>query len=332
MREIIVTGGAGYIGSHIAQEFLDVGCEVHVIDNLQTGHLGFVPSGVHFHRADVASLKQLSQIFAQLKDAPSAGVVHAAGLKFAGESIKAPLEFYNANTNATIQLLIAMSKFKVSNLVFSSSSSVYGQHGANGPVVEDSELVPISPYGRSKLFAEQIINDAKIPFGINSVALRYFNVIGSRPECGLDLSKFNLLPNLYRAISSNHSIQVFGDSYATPDGTCIRDYVDVRQLAKAHVRSLELLSLGEDIPSAINVGSGSGFSVREIIDVLQMSTGKYLNIEVVSGRKGDPAITLADTSVAKEFLKWDPFFTVQESIASGWESWEKMSNLFPNSL
>ncbi len=331
MREIIVTGGAGYIGSHIVQEFLDQGFDVHVIDNLQTGYREFIPLGAKIHLADVANLEQVSQIFAQLRDASRAGVVHAAGLKFAGESIKAPLEFYNANTNSTIQLLRAMSRFKVSNLVFSSSSSVYGHHGANGAVVEDSELVPISPYGRSKLFAEQIINDAKIPFGINSVALRYFNVIGSSPECGLDLSKFNLLPNLYRAISSNHSIQVFGDSYATPDGTCIRDYVDVRQLAKAHVRSLELLSLGAEIPSAINIGSGTGFSVREIIDVLQISTGKSLNIEVVSGRKGDPAITLANTSVAKEILNWDPFYTVRESVASGWESWEKMSSHFPNS-
>jgi UDP-glucose 4-epimerase len=331
MREIVVTGGAGYIGSHIAQEFLDLGCEVHVIDNLQTGHLEFVPSGVDFHLADVANLEQVSQIFSQLKDASSAGVVHAAGLKFAGESIKAPLDFYNANTNSTIQLLRAMSDFKVTNLVFSSSSSVYGDHGANGAVVEDSELVPISPYGRSKLFAEQIINDAKIPFGINSVALRYFNVIGSRPECGLDLSKFNLLPNLYRATASNHPIQVFGDSYATPDGTCIRDYVDVRQLAKAHVRTLELLSLGAEIPSAINIGSGTGFSVREVIDVLQISTGKSLNIEVVSGRQGDPAITLADTSVAKKIFNWDPYYTVQESVESGWKSWEKLSNLFPNS-
>ena len=330
MREIIVTGGAGYIGSHIAQEFLDLDYEVHVIDNLQTGHLGFIPSGVDFHLADVANLEQLSQIFAQLKDASSAGVIHAAGLKFAGESIKTPLEFYNANTNSTIQLLRAMSKFKITNLVFSSSSSVYGHHGADGAVVENSELMPISPYGRSKLFAEQIIDDAKIPLGINSVALRYFNVIGSRPECGLDLSKFNLLPNLYRAISSNDSIQVFGDSYATPDGTCIRDYVDVRQLAKAHVRSLELLSWGAEIPSAINIGSGTGFSVREIIDVLQMSTGKSLNIEVVSGRQGDPAITLADISVAKKVLSWDPFYSIQESVASGWESWQRSSNSYPH--
>ena len=330
MREIIVTGGAGYIGSHIAQEFLDLGYEVHVIDNLQTGHLEFVPSGVNFHLADVTNLEQVSQIFAQLKDASSAGVVHAAGLKFAGESIKAPLDFYNANTNSTIQLLRAMSKFKITNLVFSSSSSVYGHHAANGAVAEDSELMPISPYGRSKLFAEQIIDDAKIPFGINSVALRYFNVIGSRPECGLDLSKFNLLPNLYRAVTSNDSIQVFGDTYSTPDGTCIRDYVDVRQLAKAHVRFLEQLNLGVQIPSAINIGSGDGFSVREVIDVLQSITGKYLNVKVVSGRQGDPAITLADTSVAKKILNWDPLYTLEESVASGWESWQRSSKLYPH--
>lgn len=330
MREIIVTGGAGYVGSHIAQEFLDLGYEVHVIDNLQTGHLGFVPSGVDFHLADVANPEQVSQIFAQLKDASSAGVVHAAGLKFAGESIKAPLDFYNANTNSTIQLLRAMSKFKITNLVFSSSSSVYGRHAANGAVVEDSELMPISPYGRSKLFSEQIIDDARIPFGIHSVALRYFNVIGSRPECGLDLSKFNLLPNLYRAVTSNDSIQVFGDTYSTPDGTCIRDYVDVRQLAKAHVRFLEHLHLGVKIPPAINIGSGDGFSVREVIDVLQSITGKYLNVEVVSGRQGDPAITLADISVAKKILNWDPFYTLEESVASGWKSWQRSSSLYPH--
>lgn len=327
MREVIVTGGAGYIGSHIAQEFLDQGFHVHVIDNLQTGYKEFIPLGSQVHVADIRNSEQISDVFAQLKNPSHAGVIHAAGLKFAGESLKAPLDFYEANTSATVQLLKVMSRFGVSSLVFSSSSSVYGQHGINGPVAEDSPLMPISPYGRSKLFAEEIINDAKIPLGIKSVALRYFNVIGSWSECGLDLSQFNLLPNLYRAAASNDVVQVFGDSYPTPDGTCVRDYVDVRQLAKAHFRSLELLDSGAQIPKAINLGSGNGSSVKELIDVLQSHTGKLLNVEIVSGRQGDPAFTLADISIAKKILKWDPRFTLKDSVASGWNSWQSRANL-----
>ena len=327
MREVVVTGGAGYIGSHIAQEFLDQGFDVHVLDNLQTGYREFIPVGAKVHIADVTNIDEISSCFAQLNDPSTAGVIHAAGLKFAGESLRAPLDFYNANTYSTLQLLKVMSKFKLSNLVFSSSSSVYGDHGTNGAVVEDSELKPISPYGRSKLFAEEIINDAKIPLGIKSVSLRYFNVIGSRPDCGLDLSQFNLLPNLYRAVASNHLVQVFGDSYPTPDGTCIRDYVDVRQLAKAHFRSLELLSSGSQIPSAINLGSGDGYSVKELIKVLQLETGKSLKVEIVPGRQGDPAVTLADITIARQVLNWNPRFTLQESVASGWDSWLKKANL-----
>jgi UDP-glucose 4-epimerase len=327
MREVVVTGGAGYIGSHIAQEFLDQGFDVHVLDNLQTGYREFIPVGAKVHIADVTNIDEISSCFAKLNTPSTAGVIHAAGLKFAGESIKAPLDFYNANTYSTLQLLKAMSTFKLSSLVFSSSSSVYGNHGATGAVVEDSELKPISPYGRSKLFAEEILNDARIPLGIKSLSLRYFNVIGSRPECGLDLSKFNLLPNLYRATTGNDSIKVFGDSYPTPDGTCIRDYVDVRQLAKAHFDSLQLLESGKEFPTAINLGSGDGYSVKQLIEVLQAQTGKLVHVEIVQGRQGDPAVTLADISLAKKVLNWEPKFTLQESVASGWTAWLEKANL-----
>lgn len=327
MREVIVTGGAGYIGSHIAQEFLDQGFHVHVIDNLQTGYKEFIPVGAQVHVADIRNSEQISDVFAQLKNPTRAGVIHAAGLKFAGESLKAPLDFYEANTSATVQLLKVMSRFGVSSLVFSSSSSVYGQHGINGAVAEDSPLMPISPYGRSKLFAEEIINDVKVPLEINSIALRYFNVIGNRHGCGLDLSNFNLLPNLYRAAESNKLIKIFGDSYSTPDGTCIRDYVDVRQLAKAHFDSLELLSSKMLAPPAINLGSGNGYSVQEVIEVLQDEIRRSLKIEVVPGRLGDPAVTLADISTARKILDWKPTYSLRESVVAGWEAWKSKPEL-----
>lgn len=327
MREVIVTGGAGYIGSHIVQELLGQGFEVHVIDNLQTGFLEFIPTGAQVHLVDVRSFDQIAEVFSQLREPRLAGVVHAAGLKFASESIKHPTDFYEANTFATLQLIKAMARFGILNLVFSSSSSVYGDHGASGAVREDSSLNPISPYGRSKYFAEEVIRDARLPLGVNSVSLRYFNVIGSRDGCGVDVSSYNLLPNLYRAINTKDKVKVFGDTYSTPDGTCIRDYVDVRQLAKAHIDSLRLLFQGAKIPSAINLGSGHGYSVLEIINLLDSHVGGNLNIEVIAGRDGDPAITLADISIAREVLGWIPTYSIQESISSGWKAWQNKPKL-----
>jgi UDP-glucose 4-epimerase len=326
MREVIVTGGAGYIGSHIAQELLDQGLEVHVIDNLRTGFREFIPEGAIFHQVDVTSAEELRAAFQSLKSPVEAGVIHAAGLKFAGESLKEPIDFYMANTLGTAQLVKVMAEFEVSNIVFSSSSSVYGSHGSAGPVQEDSLLEPISPYGRSKLFAESILRDSRVPSGINSVSLRYFNVIGSRSRCGIDVSIHNLLPNLYRAVGTEKVIQVFGETYPTPDGTCIRDYVDVRQLAKAHHVALIKLSEGVELPAAINLGSGSGFSVREIIQVLQNSVDSKINVEISAGREGDPAITLASIDLAKRVLEWNPTYSIEESITSGWDCWKAAGN------
>lgn len=326
MREVIVTGGAGYIGSHIALELLDQGLEVHVVDNLKTGFKDFVPEGTIFHHADVTSAEELRAVFQTLKMPEVAGVIHAAGLKYAGESMKEPIEFYMANTFGTAQLVKVMAEFKVHNIVFSSSSSVYGSHGSAGPVREDSTLEPISPYGRSKLFAEFILNDSKVPLNINSVSLRYFNVIGSRLGCGVDMSIYNLLPNLYRAVGTENAIQVFGETYPTPDGTCIRDYVDVRQLAKAHYVSLRKLHVGEKLPAAINLGSGSGFSVREIIKVLQNNVDPKINVEVVAGRQGDPAVTLASIDLAEQVLEWNPTYSIDESVISGWNCWKAAGN------
>lgn len=326
MREVIVTGGAGYIGSHIAQELLDQGLEVHVIDNLKTGFREFIPKGATFHHADVTSAEELRTAFQSLKSPEEAGVIHAAGLKFAGESLKEPIEFYMANTLGTAQLVKVMAEFRIQNIVFSSSSSVYGSHGSAGPVEEESPLEPISPYGRSKLFAESILKDSKAPLKINSVSLRYFNVIGSRSGCGKDVSIYNLLPNLYRAVGTEKVIQVFGDTYPTPDGTCIRDYVDVRQLAKAHYVALRKLGEGVGLPAAINLGSGSGFSVREIIQVLQNGVDAKINVDVVAGREGDPAITLASIDLARRVLEWDPIYSIEESVISGWECWKAAGN------
>lgn len=321
MRQVIVTGGAGYIGSHIVKELLRHGTEVHVIDNFQTGRREWVPNGAAIHEADVTDYEQICEVFNAISGIKDTGVIHAAGLKFASESVRKPIEFYEANTVSTILLLKAMGNFGITNLVFSSSSSVYGKHLGNLAVHEDSPLQPISPYGRSKLFSENIIQDARTTLGINSISLRYFNVIGGELDCAVDKSIYNLLPNLYRAMENKSLIEIYGDSYETPDGTCIRDYVDVRQLAKAHIYSLAQVFNGTISSPALNLGSGTGYSVREIVQVAQNLVDFPLSIEIKPGRDGDPPITLADISRASMEIDWNPTYSIQESIESGWKCW-----------
>jgi len=319
--EIVVTGAAGYIGSHICHELLTQGFDVIAIDDLSTGKLAFLNPKAAFFQGKVQDEKFLFEVFSQLKDPFQTGVIHCAGLKFAGESVKHPLDYYENNSVAVQVLLKVMANFSVKTLVFSSSCSVYGSLKDLKPVSETAELNPVSPYGRSKLFAEKMISDEIVSSALKAVALRYFNVAGNAPAVGFDVSPFNLLPNLYRAICSKEVFTIFGGEYNTPDGSCVRDYVDVSLLAKAHIVALQKLLAGERLDFAYNVGSGVGASVFQIVSAAKLGIDKDLKSVTVEARRGDPAQILADVSLAARDLNWRHDVSIEDMVLSGWRAW-----------
>jgi len=319
--KIIVTGAAGYIGSHVCQELLSQGFEVIAVDDLSTGKRDFIDPRVKFYEGKVQDFEFLSMVFSKISDRTDVGVIHCAGLKFAGESIADSVNYYENNTLAVHTLVKTMACFSINLLVFSSSCSVYGSLKDLKPVSEGADLDPISPYGRSKLFAEKIISDAASASQLKAVSLRYFNVAGNAAGVGFDVSPFNLLPNLYRAISLDSTFTIFGDEYETPDGSCIRDYVDVTLLAKAHVVTLQKLLAAEQLEFAYNLGSGVGASVFEIVNTAKRGICPDLKWETASARIGDPAQILADVSLAKRDLGWSHQVTIEEMVLSGWEAW-----------
>jgi len=326
--EVIVTGGAGYIGSHIVNDLLDNNHEVVVIDNFSTGFTEFIDERSTVIKGSVEDDQILETAFALLKSPDKAGIIHCAGLKYAGESVKRPIDFYIANTYTTVNLLKYMKKFGVLNLVFSSSSSVYGNSGRDKLVSEASELNPLSPYGKSKLFAEEIIEDSKKEFQLKSTCLRYFNVIGNSSIKACDTSKWNLLPNIYRAVASNSDFQIYGGNYLTPDGSCIRDYVDVVSIARAHRQILEKMENTMDIPRAMNLGNQSGVSVLDIIKIVKGNIDKNFSYNLVNGREGDPASIIADCALAQQYLNWSPNLSIEEMVISGWKAYEREKVLF----
>ena len=319
--EIVVTGAAGYVGSHVCNELLNQGFDVVAIDDLSTGKRDFIEARTHFFQGKIQDEKFLLEVFSQLKNPKRSGVIHCAGLKFAGESVKYPLDYYESNSVAVHVLLKVMEKFSLTALVFSSSCSVYGSLENLKPVSESAELIPVSPYGRSKLFAENLISDAMASSELNAVALRYFNVAGNSPGVGFDVSPFNLLPNLYRSITSKDIFTIFGGEYGTRDGSCIRDYVDVALLAKAHIVTLRKLLDGESLEFAYNLGSGVGASVLEIVNAARKVIDADLKSVVVEERTGDPAQILADVSLAVRDLEWDHRVSIEEMVLSGWSTW-----------
>lgn len=320
--EVVVTGAAGYVGSHVCHELLDQGINVIAVDDLSTGKREFLDSRLRFFQGKVQDEQFLVEVFSQLKDPAQSGVIHCAGLKFAGESVKYPLEYYENNSVAVQGLVKVMAEFSINALVFSSSCSVYGSLKDLKPVSESSELNPVSPYGRSKLFAEKMISDAMSSSKLKAVALRYFNVAGNAAEVGFDVSPFNLLPNLYRAISAKGTFTIFGGDYSTPDGSCIRDYVDVSLLAKAHIVALQKLLAGSALEFAYNLGSGVGASVLEIVDAAKKGIEADFKSVIVEARSGDPAQILADVSLAARDLGWDHKVSIQEMVLSGWNAWK----------
>jgi UDP-glucose 4-epimerase len=316
----LVTGGAGYIGSHVADAFLTAGFGVVVIDDLSTGKEEFVPEGATFVRGSVENSALLEEVFS---DHTIEGVVHLAGFKFAGESVASPLTAYMANTTATVSLLHAMVNHGVNALVFSSSCSVYGDTG-DALVDESFPTNPASPYGRSKLAAEWTIRDCAVAYGITHSSLRYFNVIGTRLPGVIDLSPHNIVPAVHEALLAAKAPRINGNDYATPDGTCVRDYVDVGELADAHLAAAQRIISGETLEPVYNLGSESGLSVKQIVETALAISGATITPTMGPRRAGDPASIVARSDLAKRDLGWTASMTLTEMIQSDWSTRQEL--------
>lgn len=319
---VVVTGGAGYIGSHVVQALLEDGHEPIVVDDFSTGRREFIPHGVAFEKIDVSDFEAMRTFFSKTEGI--SGLIHLAGIKYAGESVKRPLDFYRSNTFGLGVTLQAMKIANIRNIVFSSSCSVYGDVLKDTAASESSLLNPQSPYGRSKLFAEQILEDEVKASRINAVCLRYFNVAGNGNIIAYDQSPYNLFPNIYRAIDSQSRFNVYKSFTETRDGTCIRDYVDVNLLAASHVNVLHRLVEGINIDFAYNLGSGSGTSTLEIAETAKKLFGVEFNL--MPARKGDPSVIMADVRKASTDLNWAHKISIDEILENGYKAW-RMSKL-----
>ncbi len=315
----LVTGGAGYIGAHVVRAFRADGTDVVVLDDLSTGRAEFVPDGVPLVRASVLDT---AAVTAALREHAVTGVVHLAGYKFAGESVRVPLHTYEQNVTGTAHLLQAMADAGVSALVYSSSAAVYGTPTSD-VVTEDTATTPESPYGESKLIGEWLIADvartsANGPAPLRHTSLRYFNVVGSGSPELFDASPHNLFPLVLGALTEGRTPRINGTDYPTPDGTCVRDYVHVADLAATHVTAARALADGRPLRPVYNLGSGEGVSVRQIMTTVAHVTGKQFTPEVGPRRPGDPARIVADGSLAAQDLGWAMRHTLADMVSSAW--------------
>jgi UDP-arabinose 4-epimerase len=300
-KNILVTGGAGYIGSHTAKALAARGFTPVVYDNLIYGHRSAVQWGP-FIEGDIRDRVRLVDT---LRNYDISAVLHFAAFAYVGESMRSPGQYFGNNVTGSLSLLDAVQETGVRHVVFSSSCATYGIPDRM-PIAEDTPQVPINPYGETKLIVERALRWYGVAHGITSVALRYFNAAGADPEGQigeLHQPETHLIPLVLQAAFTGTPLDVFGDDYPTPDRTCIRDYVHVSDLADAHVLALEYLLDGG--PSdALNLGTGNGYSVREVIDAAQAITGRNVPYRVVPRRPGDPAILIADPSRAERILGW----------------------------
>jgi UDP-glucose 4-epimerase len=309
---ILVTGGAGYIGSHTVKELLKRKYEVIVFDNLSTGHRELVPGG-HLVQADLRSLDEVRNVF---RHHPVEAVMHFAALMQVGESYADPQKYYVHNLVSSLNLLQAMLEAGVKYFIFSSSAAVYGQP-LEIPIREDHPLQPINPYGASKFMVERMLPDYDRAYGLRYVSLRYFNAAGADPEGQLGEwhdPETHLIPNiLLHLLGRNPGFQVFGQDFPTADGTAIRDYIHVTDLAMAHVLALEMLKAGE--PSqVVNLGSSRGYSVLEVIRAAEKVTGRRVSLKFGPRRPGDVPVLLASSQKAETYLGWKREFSELEFI------------------
>ncbi|MET0590252.1 MAG: UDP-glucose 4-epimerase GalE [Naasia sp.] len=312
----LVTGGSGYIGAHVVRAFSEAGIEPVVIDSLSSGIRSFVPEGISFVHGSILDGELLSRVF---EEHDIDGVVHLAGFKYAGVSVQKPLLTYAQNVTGTAVLLGAMDAAGVSRMVFSSSAAVFGTPDVD-LVTEDTATRPESPYGESKLIGDWLLRDQARAAELAHTSLRYFNVVGSGYPDIYDASPHNLFPLVFDALLRGDVPRINGGDYATPDGTCVRDYIHVADLAEAHVAAAQRLMRGEATDPVYNLGSGEGVSVREIMTAMAEVTGIAFEPEIAPRRPGDPARIVATGESAARDLGWKMRHTLDEMVASAWEA------------
>lgn len=311
----LVTGGAGYIGAHVVRALVAEGIETVVLDDLSSGHAEFVRD-VPFVRGSILDGELLLDTF----DAHHvSGVIHVAGFKYAGVSVQRPLHTFQQNVTGTAVLLGAMADRGVEKVVFSSSAAVYGTPRTD-LVTEQTPTAPESPYGESKLIGEWLLRDQGVASGLRHTSLRYFNVVGSGFADVYDSSPHNLFPLVFQALLEGRTPRMNGDDYPTPDGTPVRDYVHVADLAVSHVAAAKRLDAGQPLERVYNLGSGSGSSLREIMSAMARVTGVDFTPEVGPRRAGDPAQIVAAGELAARDLDWAMRHTLDEMVASAWEA------------
>ncbi|MFC6044382.1 UDP-glucose 4-epimerase GalE [Nocardioides hankookensis] len=312
----LVTGGAGYIGSHVTHALRDAGMEPVVIDDLSSGHASFVPDGVPFVEATILDQDTVT---ATLREHEVVGVVHLAGFKYAGVSVSRPLHTYEQNITGTARLLQAMTDTGVQAMVFSSSAATFGTPDVE-LVTEETPTHPESPYGETKLAGEWLIRDVGRVTGLRHTSLRYFNVVGSGSPELYDTSPHNLFPLIFDALVEGRTPHINGTDYPTPDGTCVRDYVHVADLAHSHVIAAQRLLAGDDLAHVYNLGSGDGVSVRQIMDAVRDATGIDFEPEVQGRRPGDPARIVASDELAARDLDWKMRHDLHDMVQSAWDA------------
>lgn len=325
MKKILVTGGAGYIGSHTCLSLLEKGYEVVVIDNLCNSSLeslervkALTGKGITFHNTDLLNISDLEQTLSKEKDIHA--IIHFAALKAVGESVEQPLRYYENNISGTLNLLKIMLKNGLNNIVFSSSATVYGD-AETCPVTEDAPVQPTNPYGQTKLMMEQILKDSAAANNWNVTLLRYFNPVGAHPsgDIGEDPEyPNNLLPFIQQvAAGIRPEVTIFGNDYNTPDGTGVRDYIHVMDLAEAHVAAIENMEKVQ----IFNIGTGRGYSVLEMVESFKSISGRPIPVKIGARREGDVATLTADPSLAQKKLKWQAKFGLEEMVRDAW-NWQ----------
>jgi len=321
MKNILVVGGAGYIGSHMCKYLSRQGYQPIVLDNLVYGHQGAVKWGPFF-KGSAGDRDLLRKIFSEHS---VEAVMHFAAFCYVGESVEKPAKYYENNVSNSVSLLEVMVENKVPNFIFSSSCATYGEP-VEIPICEDHPQNPINPYGRTKLMVEQILRDFEEAYGLGAVCLRYFNAAGADPdgELGEDHNpETHLIPLvLQTALGQRPHIDIFGDDYPTKDGTCIRDYIHIEDLAYAHLLALERLLNGQ-AGGRYNLGNGDGYSVKEVIDVARSITGKPIPAKVSERRAGDPAVLVGSSEKASRELGWRPRFGKLEAIIETAWNWHR---------
>ena len=313
---VLVTGGAGYIGSHIVRAFRLAGLDCVVVDDLSSGHREFVPDEVEFIDTNILDSTLVAKAMVEHE---VEAVVHLAGFKYAGVSVQRPLHTYEQNVQGTVSLLQAMHEADVDKIVFSSSAAVYGTPDVD-IVTESTPTAPESPYGESKLIGEWLIRDQAQATGLRHTSLRYFNVVGSGSDDIYDTSPHNLFPIVFEMLLAGKTPRINGDDYDTPDGTNVRDYLHVADLAQAHVVAAQRLAAGDSLDTVYNLGSGTGSSVREIMDAIRTVTGIDFTPEVGPRRPGDPDRIVATGEAAGRDLDWQMRHTLEDMVRSGWEA------------